>query len=87
LHSGQSDWVRLGTLVAIGTLSQLLGSELGAHVGWGNSPFGRIALRVFEISHATFDTEWNTRAATADMVLNLQPEIRNEGKIAWNCKN
>src|SRR5215471_7282304 len=82
LQSGHNEGTFRGTPVVIGILSQLLSSWRGAQVGRGNSLFGTIALRVFEMSHAPFDTERNTRAATADIVLNLQREIWYEGEMA-----
>src|SRR3984885_1315897 len=57
LHSGQTERVRLGTPVAIGTLSQLLGSALGAQDGRGSLPCGKIELMFLAKDHAAFDND------------------------------
>src|SRR5215469_13651058 len=57
LHSGQSDRVRLGTPVVIGTLSQLLGSGLGAQTGCGSLPAGKIEFMFLAMDQAAFDMD------------------------------
>ena len=71
LHSGQSDKVRLGTRVAIGTLSQLLGSGLGAQDGRGSLPCGKIELTFLAKDHAAFDNDLVKLADWADIGQNL----------------
>jgi hypothetical protein len=67
LHSGQSDRVRLGTPVAIATLSQLLGSGLGAQDGCGSLPCGKIELMFLAKDHAAFDNDLVKLAGWADI--------------------
>ena len=67
LQSGQSDSVRLGTPVAIGTRSQLLGSGLGAQVGWGNLPCGKIELMCLPKDHVAFEIDRKRLAVWADI--------------------
>jgi hypothetical protein len=67
LHSGQSDGVRLGTPVAIGTLSQLLGSGLGAQDGCGSLPGGKIELMFLAKDHVAFDNDLMKLAGWADI--------------------
>ena len=67
LHSGHSDRVRLGTPVAIGTLSQLLGSGLGAQDGCGSLPCGKIELMFLAKDHAAFDNDLVKLAGWADI--------------------
>jgi hypothetical protein len=57
LQSGQSDRVRLGTPVAIGIRSQLLGSGPGAQDGCGSLPCGKIELMFLAKDHAAFDID------------------------------
>jgi hypothetical protein len=71
LHSGQSDRVRLGTPLAIETLSQLLGSGLSAQDGCGGLPFGKIELNFVAKCHAAFDSELMKLAGLADIGQNL----------------
>src|SRR5580698_6027973 len=71
LQSGQSDRVRLGTPVAIGTLSQLLGSGPGAQDGWGSLPCGKIEFSFLVKDHVAFDTNRVKLATWADMGRNL----------------
>jgi len=71
LHSGQSDRVRLGTPVAIGARSQLLGRRLGAHDGCGSLPSGKIELMLLPADHAAFDIDLVKFTGWADIGLNL----------------
>src|SRR5580658_3874471 len=57
LQSGHSDKVRRGTPVAIGTLSQLLGSGPGAQDGCGSLPCGKIELMFLAKDHAALDND------------------------------
>src|ERR1700722_17722136 len=67
LHSGQSDRVRLGTPVAIGILSQLLGSGPGAQDGCSSVPCGKIELMFLAKDHAAFDNNLVKLAGRADI--------------------
>src|SRR5580692_4422878 len=67
LQSGQSDRVRLGTPVAIGTLSQLLGSGPGAQDGRGSLPCGKIEFSFLVKDHAAFDNDLVKLADWADI--------------------
>src|SRR5580658_1292634 len=67
LQSGQSDRVRLGTPVAIGTLSQLLGSGLGAQDGCSSLPCGKIELMFLAKDHVAFDNDLMKLAGWADI--------------------
>src|SRR5580658_11025911 len=67
LQSGHSDKVRRGTPVAIGTLSQLLRSGLGAQDGCGSLPCGKIELMFLAKDHAAFDNDLMKLAGWADI--------------------
>src|SRR5260370_13466747 len=71
LQPGHSDSVFLGTPAAICFLSQLLSSGLGAQVGRGDCPLGKIALTLLANDHAAFDAVRKTRAGWADIGQNL----------------
>jgi hypothetical protein len=71
LQSGQSDRVCLGTPVAIGTLSQLLGSGAGAQDGCGSLPCGKIELMLLAKDHAAFDSDLVELAGWVDIGQNL----------------
>jgi hypothetical protein len=63
--------VRLGTPVAIGIRSQLLGRRLGAHDGCGSLPSGKIELMLLPADHAAFDIDLVKFTGWADIGLNL----------------
>src|SRR6266851_471362 len=67
LQSGHSDRVRRGTPVAIGTLSQLLGSELGAQDDCGSLPYGKIELMFLTKDHVALDNDLVKLAGWADI--------------------
>jgi hypothetical protein len=67
----QSDRVRLGTPVAIGTLSQLFGSGLGAQDGVGSVPCGKNELMFLAKDQVTFDSDLVKLAGWADIGQNL----------------
>src|SRR5580700_10112274 len=71
LQSGQSDRVLRGTPVGIGSLSQLLGSGLGAQDGCRSLPYGKIELMFLAKDHAAFDNDLVKLADGADIVQNL----------------
>src|SRR6266436_2371991 len=71
LHWGQRDRVRLGTPVAIGTLSQLLRSGRGAQEGCGSLLCGKIESTFLAKDHAAFDNDLVKLAGWADMGRNL----------------
>src|SRR5258708_2903766 len=71
LHSGQSDRVFLGTPLAIGILSQLLGSGPGAQDGCGSLPWGKKKLVVLANDHEAFDNDLVKLAGWADIERNL----------------
>jgi hypothetical protein len=71
LHSGQSDRVRLGTPVAIGIRSQLLGRRPGAQDGSGSLPFGKIELMLLAADHKVFDIDLVKFTGGADIAQNL----------------
>src|SRR6516164_7938598 len=86
LHSGQSESVRLGIPVVIGTLSQLLGSGLGAQTGCGSLPSGKIEFMFLAKDHAAFDSEMK-RAGWADIGRNLLLRIRFKGRKTEHCNS
>src|SRR6202021_1963612 len=67
LQSGHSDRVRRGTPVAIGTLSQLLRSGLGAQDGCGSLWYGKIELMFLAKDHAALDNDLVKLAGWADI--------------------
>src|ERR1700691_1132810 len=71
LHSEQSDRVRRGTPVVIGTLSQLLGCGFGAQDGCVSLPCGKIELMFLARDHAALDIDLVKFAGWADIVRNL----------------
>src|SRR5262249_9630554 len=71
LQSGHSDRVRRGTPVAIGTLSQLLGSWPDAQDGCGSLPCGKMELTFLAIDHAAFDSDLDRTTGWADIGQNL----------------
>src|SRR5271165_3168344 len=71
LQSGQSDKVRRGKPVGIRTLSELLGSGLGAQDGCGSLPCGKIESMFLAKDHAAFDNDLVRLAGWADIGRNL----------------